>query len=288
MGRLLKKILQEAKRKLQENGKKEAESDIWPILHHATGYTQLDVIKNPLLSLKQEQERAFFLLFERRLKGEPLGRILGQRSFHGLNFLLNAATLEPRDDTEAVLELLIPLLHSWVKETGCVHFVDMGTGSGAIAIAALYHVPQAYAIGLDKSAAALEMAQKNALNAGVAERFSPCLSDWFKNLTGEFSVIVSNPPYIESQHIAQLAPEVKNYDPIAALDGGCDGLRFYRSLAAESSNFLIAKGSVIVEIGFNQEKSVATIFNQHGFNLVQKQKDLCGITRALAFKKTAL
>ena len=189
----------------------------------------------------------------RRIAREPVHRIIGEREFYGLPLHLTAATLVPRPDTETLVDLALPFVKETAARTGACRILDIGTGSGAIALALLSAVPQAIATGTDISAEACMVAETNARALGFADRFTAIRSNWFDAVSGEYDLIVSNPPYIATDEIADLDADVRDYDPLAALDGGEDGLDAYRVLARRSAPFLAENGAIAVEIGHDQK-----------------------------------
>lgn len=221
----------------------------------------------------------------RRLKHEPVHRILGRREFHGLELLISSETLEPRPDTEVLVDSLIGCAQAPQRQD--IRILDLGTGTGAIILALLDALPEATGVGSDISADALATAQENARRLGLSERFSAVNSHWFDRIEGRFDIIVSNPPYIRSDVIPGLEPEVREFDPIAALDGGADGLSAYREIAERASEFLEPGGYVGMEIGFDQKETVTALFVASGFELSKAQCDYGGNDRALIFTRLA-
>ncbi len=215
----------------------------------------------------------------RRLAGEPVARILGQKEFFGLDFTLNAATLVPRPETELVVELGLDFL-AGRPDAG---ILDLGTGTGCIAIALLDNLPTANGVAVDLSGEALEAVAINAKAHHVADRLTLCEGSWFQPVdrTARFDLIVSNPPYIESDVIAGLEREVRLHDPVLALDGGPDGLAPYHLIAAEARNYLAAGGAVIVELGAGQAAPVREIFEKAGYPMCTIHDDLAGIGRVV-------
>jgi release factor glutamine methyltransferase len=225
-------------------------------------------------------------VLHRRLDREPVHRIIGSRSFYGREFELSADTLEPRSDTECLVDLALELLATRRSESLLV--LDLGTGTGILAITLVAEFAHANAVAVDLAAGALATARKNAQLNGVSARIDFLESNWFAQVEGRFDLIVSNPPYIESATIEGLEPEVQRHDPALALDGGPDGLAAYRVLAAESGRHLSNKGLVLVEVGAGQLGDVQAIFEAQGFVVRQVATDLGGIERVIAFEKSDL
>lgn len=271
-------------RKLFRNRKLDnADLDARLLVEFFTSTTRKDEILNPDFQVGNDALQRLDKAIVECLNGKPVYRIIGKREFYGLEFHLSADTLEPRDDTEALVDLVLPEIRSIADRYGEAKIVDMGTGTGAIAIALLANVDGLKATAVDISDDALKTASLNAENARVADRFSSLKSDWFSGFSGKFDMIISNPPYIPESEISILATEVKKYDPLRALSGGKDGLQFYRKLAEESRLFLKPHGMIAVEIGKGQEKDVIALFSENGFELKKTRKDLNGILRALLF-----
>lgn len=221
----------------------------------------------------------------RRLAREPLHRILGARAFFGLTLSLSPGTLEPRPDTETLVEAMLPHVRAVVARFGRCRILDLGTGTGAICLALLDAVPEATGVGVDLSADALATAAGNADRHGLSGRFATVLSNWFENVEDRYDIIVSNPPYIRSSVIPTLEPEVRLHDPALALDGGDDGLEAYRVIARDAAAFLEQEGLIGLEIGFDQRISVAEIFEAQGFVSFDFLRDLSGNDRVLVFDR---
>lgn len=278
-----KNVIQQTQEKLRTKGISEADLDAKILVEWITGINAATRISKPDMHLSSEHIRQIEQAIKRRIAGEPVYRIIGAREFYGISFALSQETLEPRPDTETLIDLVLPFLKKQVKNSKRITFLDMGTGSGAIAIAILKQIPQSYAVAVDISEDALKTATKNAKNADVIHRFTPLLSDWFDSVTDRFDFIVSNPPYIPEKDINKLAKEVRLHDPLRALNGGKDGLDFYRKLAHEAANYLKENGTIAVEIGYSQEKEVYDLFEKNGFQCLEMRKDLNGVLRALLF-----
>jgi release factor glutamine methyltransferase len=216
----------------------------------------------------------------RCIRHEPVSRITGRREFYGRDFSLSAATLDPRPDTETLISAALEEL----KQRPAPHILDLGTGTGAIAITLLAELPGARAVATDISPEALEIAAGNASRHGVADRLKLFQASWFDGLDVCFDLIISNPPYVSADEIETLGPEVKDWDPRRALDGGTDGLDCYRAIATGARNHLLPSGCVVLEIGQGQGGQVSEILANYGFELRAAHRDLAGHVRCLVFE----
>jgi release factor glutamine methyltransferase len=275
----------EARDRLAEAGIENAALDARLIVEHFTATQRVDAIRAPDRTLDPGIATAVRDALRRRITREPVHRILGRREFYGLDLKLSPATLEPRPDTETLVDLCLPFLRERAAAGGVSRILDLGTGTGAIALAFLSQIPQTTAFCTDISAEALETALSNADINGMKDRFGGIVSNWFEAVDGNFTLIVSNPPYIPTRDIGMLASEVRYHDPVMALDGGLDGLDAYRSIAAGAGRHLEEAGRVAVEIGFDQRQDVIGIFEAGGFALKGSAKDLGGNERALMFAR---
>jgi release factor glutamine methyltransferase len=222
----------------------------------------------------------------RRLAGEPAARIIGVREFWGLPLQLSAATLVPRPDTETVVELALEMLRPSADLDRQPRIADIGTGSGAILLALLSELPEACGVGTDISVAALRTASRNAVDLGLAGRTGFVACDYAAALSGKLDLIVSNPPYIRSADIAGLSIEVREHDPLLALDGGTDGLDAYRALIPQAARLLAPGGALVVEAGHGQSGEIQGLIDAAGLTCERPPKvDLAGIRRAVAGRK---
>jgi len=225
-------------------------------------------------------------LARRRLAGEPVARILGTKEFWGLPLQLSAATLVPRPDTETVVEFALEMLPPAPDPDRRLRVADIGTGSGAILLALLHELPDAYGVGTDISVAALRMASHNAADLGLGRRAAFVACDYASALSGTFDLIVSNPPYIRSAEIADLSIEVRDYDPLRALDGGTDGFDAYRTLIPQAAQLLTQGGVLVVEAGHGQSGDIQGLMVTAGLLREKPPKaDLAGVRRAVAGRK---
>ena len=255
------------------------------LIGHAAGITALDRLREPGRPVDPASEAAARDCLRRRLEREPVHRIIGSREFYGLSLKLSEATLVPRPDTEALVDLVLPAVRGAVARTGRCAVLDIGTGSGAIALAILATVPEATATATDVSGPALETALSNARANGLSGRFTAVRSNWFAQIDSRHDVIVSNPPYIRTGEIAGLDAEVRFHDPRIALDGGDDGLSAYRVIAARAAAHLTPEGVVGVEIGHDQNSVVTKLFEDAGYRKIAERQDFSGHDRAILLTK---
>ncbi|MEP4031121.1 peptide chain release factor N(5)-glutamine methyltransferase [Roseibium polysiphoniae] len=214
---------------------------------------------------------------DQRLIGLPVGRILGEREFWGLRFFLNEETLEPRPDTETLVQAVLDRVPC---EEPLV-LADIGTGTGAIAVALLTELPNAVCAAVDISERALECARGNAARHGVAERLLPVRSDYASSLGAGVDWVLSNPPYIRTKVVEGLASEVREHDPGRALDGGANGLDAYREIVPQALHCLSPGGRIALEIGFDQAQEVSELLRQCGFLHIEIIQDLAGNDRVV-------
>ena len=273
-------LLQNARKRLFEADVELSALDARLLLQAAGGISHEYVVAEPETILKPEQILAFKSFINRRLAHEPVSRILGTREFYGRPFQVTKSVLDPRADTETLIALALEIMPSGPKR-----ILDIGTGSGAIAVTLLAERTSCSGMAVDLSVDALHVAKMNSLANGVSGRLQFHHGSWFEGLAEKFDLMISNPPYIPHGEIAGLETEVKDHDPHVALDGGHDGLFAYRAIAAGASQHLNQKGLVLVEIGAGQGADVTAIFAQHGFLLRNQKIDLGGHIRALAFSR---
>lgn len=226
--------------------------------------------------VSEEEMARIESLISRRFKREPVARILGLREFWGLPFGLNEATLEPRPDSETLIETALRLC-----ETPPRRILDLGTGTGCLLLALLHEWPDTIGLGIDIASRAIRQAQINAARLGLETRATLQTGNWFDALEDRFDLILSNPPYISSKEIEALQPEVRLFDPLAALDGGADGLASYRKIIPQLFSHLNHPGLILFEVGAGQAPQVAALLTEAGFE-TSCHKDLGGIERCVA------
>jgi release factor glutamine methyltransferase len=266
------------------------ELDARVLIGHALGLDHAALAARADQPLSVEQQSAIAEMARRRLAHEPVARIAGAKEFWSLPLRVTDATLVPRPETEIIVTAALRALDGRGPRWRPWRIADIGTGSGAIMLALLSELPNAFAVGTDISAAALAVARDNAKNLEKnldMGRASCVRCDMTSALRGPFDLIVSNPPYIATNDLARLPPEVRLFDPRIALDGGPDGLHCYRSLAATVAPLLAGNGILVVELGKGQAEPVATIFAAAGLAPIAQDPDLNGTPRALIAENVA-
>jgi release factor glutamine methyltransferase len=246
----------------------------------ATGLSNASVVAYPERGLSDAERRRLAMLVERRAGREPISRILGWREFWSLRFAIGPDTLDPRPDSETLVEAAL----EFADRAGPLRVLDLGTGSGCLLLAVLSERPLAEGLGIDLDPGALAVAAANAQALGLAGRARFRQGDWGEGIAGRFDVILCNPPYVPSGMIAGLQPEVVGFDPPLALSGGPDGLAAYRRLAAWLPRLLAAGGRAFVEIGAGQADEVVPVLAAGGLRPLEGRSDLAGIVRCLAFE----
>lgn len=241
------------------------------LLEVAAGCSRTDILTDPYRPVTPEQQEVLDGYVQRRLKREPVSRILGRKGFWKIMLNVTPDVLSPRPDTEAILDVVMLAF----QPESAFEMIDLGTGSGAILLATLAERPAASGVGTDISFEALAVARENATNLELDNRATFLRTEWAAGFGDHsFDLVVSNPPYIPSADIAGLDPEVRDHDPHLALDGGPDGLQAYRELAPEILRILKPGGTFAVEIGWDQGAAVKALFEQAGFQNVIVVKDL--------------
>jgi len=220
-------------------------------------------------------------LLERRLKHEPVSQILGEKEFWKDTFIVSRDVLTPRADSETVIETL---LRHRTDTNAVLRMLDLGTGSGCLLFSALREYPNALGMGVDRSAGALDIAQRNLEALQLEERAVLIKSDWFTDVMGTYDIVLSNPPYIPSADIAGLDADVRDFEPHGALDGGTDGLDCYRSILQQVKPFMKPQALLLFEVGAGQAEDVAALGVANGFTLIEISTDLAGIARVVALQ----
>ena len=238
-----------------------------------------DIALSALQAAKLEE------MLQQRINHKPLDKILGHREFYKTDFKVNEDVLSPRPDTEILVEKALQYLPQNAR-----NILDLGTGSGCIIESILFECHDLHGTAVDIAKKSLVLARQNAIDCGVSKRIDFICADWFKpdflqNFTDKFELIVSNPPYIPSGEIASLAPEVKNHDPLVALDGGADGFASYRRIAELAPDLLHDGGYILLEAGYGQAEQIAEIFQAQKLTHIETAADLNGIARCVILQK---
>lgn len=275
-----------AQRSLAAVGVEDAGRDARLLVAAASGYTTADIIAHPERPLSDAVRARLAGMLERRSAFEPVSRILGEREFYGRRFALSAATLDPRPDSETLIEAALGIVDREGWRDKPIRILDVGTGTGCLLLTLLAELPMATGLGTDISREALATAAANADTLGLAERSAFELHDVLDGIAGSFDLVISNPPYIASGEIAGLSREVREFDPHAALDGGTDGLDIYREIAAGLDR--VMRGWVVLEVGAGQSEDVALVLQQ-GFvktrrSELSRHSDLGGHVRCVALR----
>jgi len=278
--------MDEAAKLLRAGGSTDARRDAAALLMHTLNCDRAFLIAHNEDVLASDALAQFRLRVERRAQGEPLQYITGRQEFYGLEFEVTPDVLIPRPETELLVETALGLL----RDRRAPQLCDVGTGSGCIPIALLHERADARAIGLDISPAALRIAAHNAARHGVVARLQLIVSDCFAALNpaaSNFDLILSNPPYVAESDLTGLQREVREHEPRVALTPGGDGLSVIRRLLTDAPQFLVARGHLIFEIGFNQHEAVAQLIDKSVWTLLDIHQDLQGIPRTVALRRAA-
>ncbi len=273
--------LRSLRQTLAEAGFETAALDARLLILSVLGVPATALIAHPDVLLTAEEAGRLEAATRRRLAHEPVARIVGEREFWGLPFALSPEALVPRPDTETVVETTLELLPD---RQAPLLMADFGTGSGCLLVALLHELPRATGLGVDLSLGALRTARRNARANGVGERSHFVLSHWADAIAGRFDLIVSNPPYIASPVIPTLDREVREHDPLLALDGGPDGLEPYRILLGEAKRLLAPGGLLAVEIGYDQAEDLRSLAAAHDLEILRVAHDLSDNPRCVAMR----
>ena len=267
-----------ARRRLTDAGVDTPELDARVMLQAVTGWSRARLLTDPSAAIGADAAAAFDAMVARREAREPVARILGTRGFWTLDLDVAPATLDPRPDSETLVSAALALTPKDVP----VRAADLGCGTGCLLLAFLSERPLAAGIGIDVNADAVAVSRRNAERHGLSDRSRFVVGDWSASLDdNSIDLVLANPPYIETEAIAALSPEVRSYDPLAALDGGPDGLDAYRALAADLPRVLAPSGHAVIEIGLGQAEPVSELFSSAEISIIAIHKDLGGIERCL-------
>ena len=248
------------------------------LLMTVLNFTRTELFTKDSYGLTKNETGKYMKFLEKRKNFMPVQYIVEKCEFMGLDFNVNPSTLIPRGDTEILVEYAI----NSIKKNKFKTVLDIGTGSGAIAVSIAYYCPNVKVTAADISEKALKTAKKNAEKNSVRQRIDFIKSDIFENVISKYDVIISNPPYIKSDVIKTLMPQVKEYEPISALDGGNDGLYFYKKIISNCENYLNKNGELLFEIGYDQSFEVSRLLSEKNFTEIKTTKDYAGLDRVIS------
>ena len=283
MNNLLKSLIYDGKKILSESGVKNAMDEARLIIKKTLKKTELEFITLQNKKISSKQSNLILHNFIERTKGKPISKIFGLKEFFSNEFIVNKHVLDPRPETELLVEWTIKNLFK-IKDKK-TSLLELGVGSGCLIISILLSLKKnkVSALGVDISNKALDIADKNIKKFNLEKKLKLKKSDWFSEVHGKFDVIISNPPYIKTSDIKNLDKDVKFYDPLIALNGGFKGLSCFERIATDAKFYLKQNGIILLEIGFGQINSVKKIFEEMGYKIFLKEKDLQGITRVVGF-----
>ena len=277
-------ILNESTKALEAADIPSARLDAEVLLSFCLGCDRLEFYKNPDMSISEKQFTAFRNLIARRLQWEPVAYITGRKEFWSFTLEVNSSVLIPRPDTEIIIEEALDVYRNFTSLP--VRILDIGTGSGAIAIALAKEIPGAKVVATDISIAALNLAQKNAATLGLKEKIDFRQGNLFEPVDGFFNIIVSNPPYIAANDYEELPASVKAFEPREALFAGESGLEFYEKLIYQADGYLQKNGWLLLEIGAKQEAGIRGIIKGSGFyDSIEMRRDYAGLPRVIKARR---
>ena len=277
----IQESLQQATQQLLNVGIDTARLDARILLEFATGLSTEKLLINSGLQLSDQQFGRYQELIDQRLKFKPIAYIIGQKEFYGLNFSVNVNVLIPRPDSECLVEAAI----KYAKQFDFKNILELGVGSGCLLLSILSNLSSKIeATAIDISSDAMAVTKQNYQNLELKNSIKFLVQNWGENLVKKYDCVISNPPYIDTDVISTLQPDVQNFEPKLALDGGNDGMDCYRDIAAQLPNLLNPDGVALFEIGINQAESASEIFHNHNFVVIEQIHDLAGIVRCLAIK----
>jgi release factor glutamine methyltransferase len=281
---MLRDLIARLAARLAEAGIEDAHAEAWLLLAAAAGRERAELVTGEGAALDPGAQARLEALLRRRLAREPMAYILGEKEFWSLRLAVGPAVLIPRPDSETLVEAALARIPD---RTAPLRILDLGTGSGCLLLALLSELPNATGTGVDASPGALAVAEANARDLGFAKRASFITGDWGRGLDGSFDLIVSNPPYVREPDWPGLQPEVRDFEPPAALLAGADGLDAYRGLVPDSVRLLATDGVLVLEIGLGQGDAVTAILAAQGLDVVELRRDLAGVERCLVARRRA-
>ncbi len=269
---------------LSKCGIKKARYETMILAKKSLNKSMLELLINSEIDITKNQKKKILQRICKRINGKPISKICGRKEFFSNEFIVNCDVLDPRPESELIVEVIKKINKKFLNKK--LRILDLGTGSGCLLISIFLELKSTkiFGLGIDISEKALKIASKNLKKFNLHKKLFLKKSNWFSNVKGKFDIIVSNPPYIESSNIIKLSREVRNFDPLIALDGGSDGLEGFKKIALVAKEHLRGGGMVCLELGKGQINRVDKIFGKAGFNAILKEKDLQGISRVVVYK----
>ena len=280
----IEKLIEIGKNKLLESGNQNSRSDAISIITKVLKKTKLDLIIYNEQKVKESKCIEIFGKINQRCEGKPISKIFGKKEFYSRKFFVNLSVLDPRPESELLVEVIKNKL---IKKFSGTRILELGVGSGCLIISIMLELKniQTSGVGVDLCEKALKVAKRNISNFGLDTKIEVFKSDWFSSVKEKFDLIISNPPYIKRTEIKKLSKDVRDFDPYLSLDGGESGVENYKKIAKKAKNHLKSDGMIILELGYNQLKSVDLIFKENGFKRILLEKDLQGINRVVVYSK---
>ena len=284
MNKLIHKLIYEGNKILSEARIKNPVNEARVIIKKTLKKTELDFIISPNQEISSNQKKLILHNLIQRARGRPVSKIFGLKEFFSNEFIVNKHVLDPRPETELLVELAIKKFFNFREKK--ISILELGIGSGCLIISILLSVKKnnVSALGVDISDKALNVADKNIKKFNLEKKLKLKKSDWFSDIPYKYDIIVSNPPYISTFDIKNLDKEVKLHDPFIAINGGFNGLACFEKIAKDAKFHLKQNGIILLEIGYGQIHSVDKIFTKEGYKIFLKEKDLQGIIRVVGFK----
>jgi release factor glutamine methyltransferase len=278
---LAKEALRWAVLRLQQERIESASLDARILLEYVLGVSREQLLFSLDLPIMPEQYARLETLVEKRAKHQPIAQLIGKREFWGMNFVVSEATLDPRPDSETLIEYVLERVQN---RADSLRILDLGTGTGCLLLSLLSELPAARGVGVDYCDNALLVARENALALGFSSRAEFINSNWCEKVEGKFDIILSNPPYIPTKIIPTLEPEVSQFEPMLALDGGEDGLACYRKIIKILPGIMAKDGFAAFELGMGQRRGIEELAMENGLEVAGARNDLSGITRCIVLQ----
>lgn len=281
----VKKLISDCQKILKSKGIENSRFESSLIIQRSIKKTSVDLLLNPEMDISLKMKKRIFKKIYNRTEGKPVSKIFGNKEFFSNKFFVNSFVLDPRPESELIVELIINYCKK--RQENKISILELGLGSGCLIISILKELQNfsVSGLGVDLSCEALEVAKKNKKRFRLNEVLKIKKSNWFSNVKKKYDIIFSNPPYIRSNEINKLGKEVKLFDPIIALDGGLSGLNSYSEIASKAKYYLNKNGIIFLELGEGQLNQVNRIFNHYGYITILEEKDLQGINRVVGYIK---